>query len=120
MTDATRAAVAFLVGTLVSEQRRGGVFDHSCGRFIAMSLALTPPQVLIHSAAEGIHLQAQITPAGIRLQDFSTNRHLRLTIEEKSFSGYDEHTASEFGGLVQGILIYLYDEDGKRGWNYSH
>jgi hypothetical protein len=120
MTDTTRAAVAFLVGTLVNEQKRGGVFDHGKGRFIAMSLALTPPQVLIHSAEEGVHLQAQITPTGIRLQDFSTNRHLRLEIDEKSFTGYDEHTASEFGGVVHGILIYLFDEDGKRGWNYSH
>ena len=49
MTDATRAAVAFLVGTLINEQRRGGVFDYRRGRFIAMSLALNPPHALVHS-----------------------------------------------------------------------
>ena len=43
-----------------------------------------------------------------------------LTIEEKTFSGYEEHSASEFSGQVHGNLIYVFDEDGKQHWNYSH
>ena len=42
-----------LVGTLVTEQKRSGVFDYGRGRFVSLSSSTGTPHMLVYSEPEG-------------------------------------------------------------------
>jgi hypothetical protein len=62
---------------------------------------------------------ARVTRFGPDLYHYGLFQYVSLTVNEKSFSGYDHGSKCHFEGVVKGTTVQLYDHEEARYFDYG-
>jgi len=117
MDKDTRARLAFIVGRIVAETTKAGIFDHSERRHRVLSGTGSREAIQIYDANSATHLKGVGDGVNFRLYDHGRGAHLTLKLLGNTFSGQDYGSGHAFSGIMHGTEIQLFDH-GDGSWSH--
>ncbi len=115
MKKYTRASIAFIAGSLISNIRNSSIYDYSMSKHLNISGEISPSKINIYDYERKCYIGGNIPS----LFDYGNNKHINLEINGNHFEGYDYDTQKHFSGEVVDNSISLYDYETSRYYSYS-
>jgi hypothetical protein len=115
MTAATRRAVAYIAGRLVTGRNSNGIYDFDAGNHFNFSGTVEPGRVHIFDYTSSCHIGGS---PGL-LYHHGTGGHLNLKLRQGRINGYDFHSGAHFSGTVSGSKVSIHDFETGNFYNYS-
>lgn len=115
MKDHTRRAIAYITGSIISQNERSSVYDYFTSKHYSISGSLDANQISIYDHSEGCHISGSFPS----VYHHGNGKHISIQMNGSSFSGYDYDESCHFSGSVNGTSISIYDYGESSHFNYS-
>ena len=112
---ATRRAVAYIAGRLISGSNASSVYDYSTGRHTNFSGEVSRSRVSVFDYDRS----ASVSGSPPSLFDYGNGAHIRLTTQGTAFKGFDYGSGDHFSGRVNGRSVSLFDYGASAHYNYT-
>jgi hypothetical protein len=110
-----RPAAAAIAAVLVSGQRARSVYDHSAGKYVAISIDVEGDQVRGYDYARGTHMSGRATS----VYDYGSGTYIQFRANGPNVSGYDYNSGHHFQARVTGRTVSFYDHEAGRHFSFS-
>jgi hypothetical protein len=114
MNTDTRRAIAFIAGSLATDNRVTSIYDYSRGSYTSFS-GTVGERIAIYDYDAGCHISGSLPS----LFHYGRGAHLSLNVSGDTFKGFDYDTSSHFNGTVRGRSISLYDYGTSAYYNFT-
>jgi hypothetical protein len=101
----TRRAVAYIAARAITGADASSVYDFDAGKHTLFSGDVAAHEVSVYDFDAKCHIGGELSS----LYHFGHKKHIQLTLEGTSFSGFDFDDSRHFSGDVNGSSISLYD-----------
>lgn len=119
MKSESRAAMAYIVGRLLTGKNATAVFDYSRSVHVSFSGYVRVGTVQVYDYETRGYISGSGSEFSLGLFDYSRNSHVQLNVIGNQFNGFDYGTGTHFQGTVSGSAIQLYDFGESRYFNYA-
>jgi hypothetical protein len=104
MDSNTKACIAFVVASHQGA-RKNSVYDHSQGKYIQITGAVTSNEANIYDHDRGCHFSGSIS----NLYDYGRSAHVSLNMNLNQFNGFDYGDGHHYSGTINGSSVSIYD-----------
>jgi hypothetical protein len=117
--EALWAAVAYIVGRLVTRRPARSVFDHAAGAIKHYGGEVSPQYVDIFDHQRHHHVAGTVAGQAVELYDYDSGHRLLCEIAGGRFTGFDYASRHRYRGHVSDGQIALYDHATREQYHYD-
>lgn len=114
MKTHTRRSVAYIVGSVISKNKRNSVYDYSTSQYYSFSGNFDQNQISVYDHTESCHVSGSLPS----VYHYGNGKHISIQINEDRFTGYDYDESCHFSGSVNGNSVSIYDYGESSYFNY--
>lgn len=116
MTDAKRAAIAFICGVKYNNQSSAiRLYDYSRKMYVPFSIIMDNYSFNVYDYFRNSYISGNDS----QIYDYQTNSYIRITMGHSAFDGYDFMSGFYFQGSVNKNNIMIYDYEFSQYYYYS-
>ena len=114
-----RAAVAYIVGRLLTGKHASSVYDYARSVYVNFSGSVRTGHVQVFSYETSNYVSGSGSSSSLNLFDYAHGNHLHLKLAGNQFKGFDYGTGTHFQGNVAGRGVQLFDYGEGQYFNYA-
>lgn len=115
MNDATRRAVAYIVGCLNQKNHNTYVYDNTNNKHY--NFMFTGSSVYDYSTSKYLMI-TRSSNNSYNIYSYLNNNYVMLNFQNNNFNGYDYNSGRHFNGYISGRNIHIYDFEYSKFYNY--
>lgn len=119
MKENTRACIAYIAGCLISNKSVSSIYDQTQSKHFNINGTVSLEMVNIYDYDRGCYITGGGGGVEINLLDHGNGKPLNITFHKNEFKGYDEDSASNFSGMVNGSLVSVFEYGGSNWFRYN-
>lgn len=118
MKDNTRAAIAYIVGRIITGAESKSVYDYSRSKDMNITGNIIGDSLDFYNNEVGCHISGTGDSRNLALFHKEDNQQIDLKITGTSFDGYDYNRSCHFTGIVYNNSISVYDYETTNYYDY--